>query len=322
MKISRRTLVALAAIVGLAGLLVAAALLVVRQRPDTAIYLGLLVAVAGFAVALLFERDRLLRLIRGRQARYGTNAALAVTALLSILILVNLVVFQNPVSWDRTEDRRYALAPETIESLKALRGNVRLIGFYSAEQEGATAYLRPLLEQYREEGGGRVSYEFIDLRRNPLQAQAYGVTEDASLVVVLGGASEVAAAPTEQEITQSIIRLSHPGSRKVYFLTGHGERDIEASDEAGYSQLRQKLEAKNYSVETLSLLITPQVPDDALALVIAGPTAPLSAVEVEAVQSYLRDGGGLVVLADPTPGTQITAENDLLTHYLRSAWGL
>ena len=322
LKIPRRTLATVAAIVGLVGLLAAAALLVVRGQSGTPVYVGLLVAAAGFAAALLSDRERLLRLARGRQARYGTNAVLAVGALGSILVLLNIVAFQNPQSWDLTEDRRYSLAPETVEILKELQADVSLIGFYSADQDAAAAYLRPLLEQYQEQGGGRVTYEFIDPRQHPLQAEEYGVTQDTSLVVALGGASEVAAAPSEQEITESILRLSHPGSRKVYFLTGHGERDIEASDDSGYSQLRQALEAKNYTVETLTLLITPQVPDDALAVVIAGPTAPLSVAETQAIQTFLEGGGGLVALIDPTPGTRITVENDVLSRFLRSAWGL
>jgi len=205
--------------------------------------------------------------------------------------------------------------------LDSLPGDVLLIGFFSADQESSRDTLRPLLEQYKEEGRGRVSYEFVDPRQQPFRAEEYGVTRDASLVVAMGGASEVAAS-TEQEITQSIIRLSHPGSRKVYFLTGHGERDIEASDEAGYLQLRRTLEGKNYGVETLSLLVSPQVPDDASAVVVAGPTAPLSAEEIEALKDYLKGGGGLIVLTDPTPGTQITSDNDALSEFLRSVWGL
>jgi len=181
-KISRRALVWLAAIVGLAGLATAVALLAVRQRPDQAVYLGLAAALAGFAAAAVFDRERMARFLRGRQARYGTNAALAVGALLAILVLINLVAFQNPRSWDLTEDRRYSLAPETVDVLDSLPGDVLLIGFFSADQESSRDTLRPLLEQYKEEGRGRVSYEFVDPRQQPFRAEEYGVTRDASLV--------------------------------------------------------------------------------------------------------------------------------------------
>jgi hypothetical protein len=82
------------------------------------------------------------------------------------------------------------------------------------------------------------------------------------------------------------------------------------------------LESKNYAVESLSLLITPRVPEDALAVVVAGPTAPVSGAEVEAVKTFLGGGGGLVLLADPIADAAPTSENDRLAEYLSSEWGL
>ncbi len=321
-KVPRRTLTALAAIAGLAGLLVAAALLTVRQQADTAAYIGVAVAIVGFTAALFLDRERLQRLARGRQARYGTNAALGTFALLAILALLNIVAFQKPKTWDLTEDRRFSLAPETIATVKALDSDVQLIGFYSVDRTAQRDALRPLLQQIQEASAGRVSYEFVDPFAQPFRAKEYGVAQDASLVVALGNTSEVTTAPSEAAITESIVRLAHPESRKVYFLTGHGERDLQADDDSGFSQLRQALESKSYTVETLSLLVAPQVPDDALAVVVAGPTAPFSSAEIDALKTFTEDGGGLVVLTDPTPGTQITPENDLLSAYLHSSWGL
>jgi ABC-type uncharacterized transport system involved in gliding motility auxiliary subunit len=322
MRVPRRTLTILAAVLGLIGLLVAGAVFLVRQQAQAAVYVGLVVAVGGFVGAMLLGREGLVRAAQGRQARYGLNALLAVGALLGILILINVVAFQNPKSWDLTEDRQYSLAPETIAALTALDSDVRLIGFYSPERADSRDALRPLLQQYEEESDGRVSVEFIDPREQPFLAQEYGVTRDATLIVAMGTASEVTPFASEQEITGAIVRLANPGSRSVYFLTGHGERDPQASDELGYDQMRQALEAKNYIVQDLSLLITPQVPDDALAVVIAGPTAPLSEAEVDALEAYLEEGGGLVVLADPMPVAAEGEADDPLASFLNSAWGL
>jgi ABC-type uncharacterized transport system involved in gliding motility auxiliary subunit len=322
MRLPRRTLTILAAVLGAAGLLIAAAVFLVQGQAGTAVYVGLAIAIVGFIGAMLLGRDWLVRAAHGRQARYGLNALLAAGALLGILILLNVVVFQNPKSWDLTEDRQYSLAPETIAALQELNADVRLIGFYSQERADSRDALRPLLQQYQEEANGRVTVEFIDPREQPFLAQEYGVTRDTSLVVALGAASEVTSIASEQEITGSIVRLAHPGSRAVYFLTGHGERDSQASDELGYDQLRRSLEAKNYKVEDLSLLISPQVPEDALAVVIGGPTAALSDPEVEALAGYLEQGGGLVVLSDPLPGQQGAGSPDPLASYLASAWGL
>jgi ABC-type uncharacterized transport system involved in gliding motility auxiliary subunit len=322
MKVSRRIATLAALAVGLIALLVATALLTVRGQADTAVLVGLGLAAVGFIVAAVLDRDRWLRMAKGRQARYGANAALASLALLGILVLLNAFVFTHPKSWDLTEDQHYSLAKETVAALQEVTGDVRLIGFYSADSASARDSIRPLLQRYQEAGGGHVSYEFVDPRAQPLQAQGFGVTRDASLVVSIGQASEVVSAPTEQEITAAIIRLANPGERKVYFLTGHGERDVDGTDDKGYSQLKQALVAKNYTVEPLSLLVTPKVPADALAVVVAGPQASLSSAEEVALRDYVDGGGGLVALLDPTPGTTIDPKTDPLEAYLASAWGL
>jgi ABC-type uncharacterized transport system involved in gliding motility auxiliary subunit len=322
MRVSRRTLTIVAAVVGFAGLLAAVAVWLVRGQAEAAVYVGLGLAIIGFVGALALGRDRLARAAHGRQARYGLNALIAAGALLGILVLANVVVFQNPQSWDLTEDRQYSLAPETIAALKALEGDVRLIGFFSQERFDSRDALRPLLQQYQEESAGKVSIEFVDPREQPFMAEEYGVTRDATLVVALGSSSEVTPYASEQEITGAIVRLANPGSRTVYFLTGHGERQLQGTDEVGYDQLRQALEAKNYVLQDLSLLITPQVPEDALAVVVAGATAAVSQEEVEALSEYLEQGGGLVVLADPVPGVMDQEARDGLAGYLAAEWGI
>jgi len=320
-RLPRRTLILAALAAGILGLVVAAVLVAVGRMDDTVATVGAGMAVVGFVSAMVLGREGLVRAARGRQARYASNAVLGTSALLGILVLANVVVYRNPKSWDLTEDRQYSLAPETVDALHALSSDVRLIGFYSLERAAARDQLRPLLQRYQEASDGRVTFEFVDPRAEPFRAQEFGVTRDGSLVVAMGGASEVTTFASEQEITGAIIRLSNPGERAVYLLTGHGERDAEATDELGYSQLRQALEAKNYTIETLSLLVSPQVPEDARAVVVAGPTEPLSEAEIGALTAYLENGGGLVVLADPLPGMSPAAP-DPLVEYLAREWGV
>src|SRR5690606_9207873 len=100
------------------------------------------------------------------------------------------------------------------------------------------------------------------------------------------------------------IRLANPGTRSVYFLTGHGEFTIDGSGENSYRQVRSALEAKNYTLDTLNLLATPKIPDDALAIIVAGSTKPLSQAEIDLIRAYQEKGGALIYLAEPRPATQ------------------
>ncbi len=119
-----------------------------------------------------------------------------------------------------------------------------------------------------------------------------------------------------------MIRLITPGERGVYFLTGHGEHDPGGAGDQAFSSVRQTLEDKNYSVRTLNLLATSQIPDDASAIVIAGPSEPITIDEIDIIASYLGSGGGLVVMEEPISLTAHNQAQDPLAAYLDADWGL
>jgi ABC-type uncharacterized transport system involved in gliding motility auxiliary subunit len=243
-------------------------------------------------------------------------------AFLGILVIVNYLAYANPVRADLTEDQNYTLAPETLLAVSDLQSPVEIIGFYSSELRGSQENLRTLLDSYRVASDMTIDYRFVDTYADPVSVSQFGVTRDGSVVVAIGGASEVIPFPSEQEITSAIVRLANPEDRKVYFLTGHGERDIEEAGEAGFSQVREALESKNYEVAPLNLLVDPQVPEDALAVIVAGPTFPLGQEEVDLLAAYLEQGGALVLLQQPRVETRFGDAPDPLESYLTESWGI
>ena len=86
--------------------------------------------------------------------------------------------------------------------------------------------------------------------------------------------------------------------------------------------VKSTLEAKNYTVNTLNLLNTGEIPEDALAIVIAGPTKPVSKEEVALLKAYVDNGGSLVVLEDPRVFTDFGTAQDPLASYLAVDWGI
>ncbi len=69
--------------------------------------------------------------LTGRQARHGSNAIIMLIAFILILVVVNVIVYQNPTQWDWTEGKQNTLASETIDTLKALPAPVHAIGFFT-----------------------------------------------------------------------------------------------------------------------------------------------------------------------------------------------
>jgi ABC-type uncharacterized transport system involved in gliding motility auxiliary subunit len=302
-------------------LLATAGWVIVNRQFDVYIKVGLAVTVGLAALGVLLDPERIRAAFTGRQARYGSNAVLVSLAFTGILVVVTYLAITNTQQLDLTEDQAYTLTTESQLVLSELQQPVTLLGFYTPESSSSRDYVRPLLDQYQRAGGDKVSYQFIDPRSDPISADRYGVTRDAMIVVVMGEASEVTASATEVEITGAIVRLSNPEERKVYFLTGHGEHEMDGTDDLGYSDVRDALQAKNYKVATLNLVGASTVPADARAVVIAGPTIDLPEAEVQILRDYAARGGSLIVLLEPAIATKVTAK-DALVPYLASDWGV
>ncbi len=322
MKRDLRSLAVPAYVLGVILLLAGATWALVNRRMDLVARLLIAVGVLALAGGVLFDPERVRRAFTGRQVRYGSNALVMTLAFLGILVVANYLAYTNPARADLTEDRQYTLAPETLLTLSRLEKPVVIKGFYPAEMQASQESIRPLLDELRIRSGGKLTYEFIDPWKNPAQARDYGVTRDGSLVAVYGEASQVVTYPSEEEITRALVRLISPGHRKVYFLAGHGEGDLEATDDSGYSEARATLEGKNYLIDTLNLQIDPDIPEDALAVLIIAPRIPLSPEEVEVISGYLEGGGALVVLQQPRAETRFGQAADPLAQYLAPRWGV
>lgn len=295
------------------------------QRLNLALWISLGVAIIGPALYALLDPDRVREFLTGRQARHGSNALILLFAFIGILLVVNILVYKNPASWDLdwdwTEDKQNTLAPETLDTLNALPAPVHVIGFYT--QRSNSAPTQELLDNLKSKSNGKLDYEIIDPERNPVLAQQYNVTRDGTVVLILEDRQEMVNFVTEQEMTNALVRLMNPGQRTIYFLTGHGEYDIlGTSERGGYTRARAVLEAKNYTVRTLNLRAQNLVPEDALVIIVAGPTQPISDEEMPLIVDYLTGGGSLILLAEPAILTDIGEQADPLADYLALTWGI
>ena len=278
------------------------------------------VLILGLAVYAILNPDGVRRFFSGRQARYGSNAIIMSVAFVGILFVVNLLAYQNPKSWDFTEDKQHTLAPETIRTLAALPNKVEAIAFYSTQTDSTTA--KTLLSDFKSNSNGKFDFRFVDPNSNPVLAKQYGVTSDGKIVLTMGKLNETAAFADEQNITQAMIRLINPQAKTVYFLTGHGEPDINGTETTAVSRARTTLTGKNYTVKSLNLAATHSIPSDAKALVEAGPTNPMLPDEVALIKAYLAKGGSLIVLEDSPIINKLGTSDDPLADYLKTDWGI
>jgi len=293
------------------------------SNPDDinlALSISAAVTVLGLAVYAMLAPDTVRKFLTGRQARYGSNAFVMALAFVGIVIVANYLGYKNPGKpLDLTEDKQNTLSSEMIKVLENLPGKMTATAFYS---QSSTADAQTLLDNMKVNSKGNFDYRFVDPVANPVEAKNAGVTGDGKIVLTLGDHSEIASYADESELLRAINRLLNPEQRTVYFLTGHGERDINGSGDTAMSRARETLENKNYTVKTLNLLADNRLPEDARAIVIAGPMKPLTAVEVGLLNQYTQQGGALVIMEDPVPLTDFGDAEDPLAGSLARVWGI
>ena len=278
------------------------------------------VVILALAVYLLLEPDKVRRALTGRQARYGSNAIITSVAFVGILVVANVLAFQNPnLHKDITEDKQNTLAPETVQALAQLKEPVTAMAFYSSNLSSQSA--EELLGKIKGGSNGKFDYKFVNPDTDPVAAKDAGITGDGKILLTMGNRKEIAAYASETEITKALYRLINPEPRVIYFLTGHGEASIE-SGQGSMALAKQNLESKNYTVKSLNLVAENKIPEDALTIVIAGPMKPVSSQEVKLLKSYVDGGGSLIVMENPILATEFGNSPDPLAEYLTRDWGI
>ncbi|MEW5723687.1 MAG: GldG family protein [Thermodesulfobacteriota bacterium] len=262
----------------------------------------LIFGLAGLLLAFYVVGNfrELVVLAASRSARFGAGSAMAVALVLGILVFTALLTSRHSYRWDLTRAGRYTLAPQTVKVLDGLENEVKATGFFQggvATADGAAA--REMFSQY-----GRISpkftFEIVDPDRFPDRAKAAGISEDYGYILVeTGGRSDKFQGLSEERLTNALLRVTRTNPKKIYFLTGHGEKDLEDLGNMGYSTVKSKLEGEGYQVERLLLMQKSSVPEDAAVLVVAGPEKDPLDAETAALEHFLRSGGKVLFLVDP-----------------------
>jgi ABC-type uncharacterized transport system involved in gliding motility auxiliary subunit len=257
-------------------------------------FLGAGLLLAALQVALRW--DRVVARLGRRQMKYGTNMAVLLLGALAILGLVNYLVVRNSKRWDLTKGQRYSLSDQSKKILAGLKDDVKIVYFQrSAEMEGG----RERLREY-EAASPRVKVEYVDPLKNPARAQAYDARGPWPVIVVeRGDKRERVSNDSEQDLTNSFVKVTRQGRKTVCFAYGEGERDIEDSGDGGYTAAKAALGRSQYETRKVLMAREADVPADCTVLVIPGPENDLLPTVVDAVRRYVKGGGKAMVMVEP-----------------------
>jgi len=297
---------------GWLGLLILVAGLVIYSLTSVmnwSVYVPLILGAILLVASALLQWDELKKGLTSRSTRFGSNAALMIAVILGLLIVAN--IFAARFSWrlDTTAAKQFSLAEQTRTLLKNLQQEVKITGFFKSGEE---AFTRELLTEYAHYSD-HLKFEFYDPDKKPGLAKKYQIKAYGTLIVEGNGKEERIDKTEEQLLTNAIIKVTREGKKKIYFSSGHGEKDPDKSDQNGMSSAKTGLTNENYEVGTCVLAQENAIPADCSLLVIAGPKSDLFGNEKSLIEDYLHKGGKLLVLLDPESPDSYTQ--------LLAAWG-
>jgi ABC-type uncharacterized transport system involved in gliding motility auxiliary subunit len=232
--------------------------------------------------------------------RPGLLLAAQIAAVAGLLACAGVLASRHPWRLDLTPERRFTLAAHTRAVLAGLPFPVEVTYFFAGDDPVARREVEALLRLYAD-AAPRVRVRSLDLDRSPGEARRLGASA-YNVVVLEGDGRHVRVdVANEEYLTAGLVRLARTAPTIAYLVEGHGERGT--GDDGGREGLAatvRTLEADGFT--TRPLFGSAEIPADADLVVLAAPSRDLQAQEVDALETWVRGGGGLLVLAEaPTP---------------------
>jgi len=254
-----------------------------------------------------------------RQAKYGATAGIYVLIVIAVLVMINWLANRYNKSYDATANKRFTLSDQTKKIIGNLKADATITYIDRTSQfEQAKA----MLDRYSNLSQ-KIHIKYVDYVKNPTVARAYNVKYPGTAFIEANGKREEAKSMTEEGLTGAFIRAEKSGTKKVCFVQGSGEHNLEESGNTGLSRFKDALSKENYDPSAISLLQNAQVPNDCTVLVVAGPQYAYQQPQVDAIKNYIENGGRALFMLDPPlqMGKTTTSKNEVLDKLL-SSWGV
>ena len=246
----------------------------------------------------------------GRKAQFFYTT-IGTIAVIVIIVALNVIVRQIPkvyTEFDITNKGWYSITKTTKDFLKTVDEDITI---YVIDNESDIDDVeKRYLDQYQSLSK-HIKVEYRPVDQYPSFASGY--TEDqlaqGSLIIVKGDnfrvisyydlyestinyqtySQEMTGIDIEGQITAAISALLSDEVFRVCYTEGHNEISMPAS-------VLKRLKKGGYEAESLPLL-TSEIPEDCVALIVNGPNSDFSQIEVEKIKSYVEKGGSLILMA-------------------------
>ena len=198
---------------------------------------------------------------------------------------------------DWTANGRTSLSGASRAVLGAMPGPVEIVS-YASPQGGLRQAIAGFVQRYQQVKPD-LTLRFVDPQLDPGKMRELGITVDGALILHYQGREQRLDELSEESLTNGLERLIRGDDRIVAFVTGDGERNADGNANAGLGIFMSQLEQRGMRAVPLNFAQVGAVPQHTDLVVLASPSLALAPAAVQALVSYVQNGGNLLWLTEP-----------------------
>lgn len=228
------------------------------------------------------------------------KVAIATILTIAITIMVTVLLNRNNFSknFDFTTNKINSLSDETKQFLGSLNTDVQIICIPGQKiTDNYCDSNADIIKLYEKENSHIINLGTLDLRDSALVSRVQPSGFSQLILITTTNRSEISGSIDESKLTNALLNLVK-FKKIVYFLTGHGEPEITASNTAvNYSEVVSLLESRAYTVQTIHS--NESIPNDARVLVAGDNLIPYDSYTESEITKFVARGGKLILIVNP-----------------------
>ena len=230
----------LIALLGLVALLIGLIVMALLPQIRLAAWMVLALGVALLVIAFVLDFRRVGKAVTGKRGRFSTGTTVMISIFVGITLFANAISIGNFHRFDVTGVAQFTLTSQTKDVLEQVEIPITALCFFTPNDPyGITSFATTLLEEYQNYTE-HLSIEVIDPDDQPDLARQYGINQYQTVVfessigqrmvlpqemLVVSG-QQIVGIEAENAFTSAVLEVTGIVQKTVYFLTGHGEAEI------------------------------------------------------------------------------------------------
>ena len=323
-------------------LLIAIGLIVVLFLRDiqSAGIILIIIGIISLIISTIFNLSKIKNYLISSKGVYGVNTVLILIGVVLISLIANSVVYVSnkngtSPSWfrsDLTASKEYDLSNQALNAIQNLSENLEIFMFLrndSSKDSLSIKRTEDLLSEFsRNSNDYDIIFKHIDPDLDPnlssslnidkylsgrdLPVLVFRLKESQRLAHIVGSDPNLNIDVfNEKDVISGILISSQVKRKRIFFLSGHEERDINNIDRSSNSlgQAKITLERDNYDVSSITtdelsrILVNFSMSNELdifpAAIIISDPSDDLLESEKNILKEYINLGGNMMMLMEP-----------------------